>query len=95
MTTPVRRTLAGLFQWPTDGIRVTRPTRYGNPHKVADVGSNAEAVRLFRQDLMAGRLRATVEDVRRELRGRDLYCFCKPGEPCHADVLIEVANADG
>jgi hypothetical protein len=43
---------------------------------------------------MAGRLRVTVEDVRRELRGRDLYCFCKPGEPCHADVLIEVANRD-
>jgi hypothetical protein len=48
MTQPERRTLAGLFQWPKDGIRVTRPTRYGNPHKVADVGSNAEAVRLFR-----------------------------------------------
>ncbi|MDH5796947.1 MAG: DUF4326 domain-containing protein [Paracoccaceae bacterium] len=27
-----------------------------------------------------------------ELRGRDLCCWCKPGEPCHADWLIEAAN---
>jgi hypothetical protein len=26
------------------------------------------------------------------LRGRDLACWCPPGEPCHADVLIERAN---
>ena len=29
-----------------------------------------------------------------ELRGKDLACWCKPGEPCHADVLIEVANQE-
>lgn len=27
-----------------------------------------------------------------ELRGHDLCCWCKPGEPCHADVLIRMAN---
>ena len=27
-----------------------------------------------------------------ELRGRTLCCWCKPGVPCHADVLIELAN---
>lgn len=37
----------------------------------------------------------TVEDVRRELAGKDLACWCKPGHPCHADVLLEVANAAG
>lgn len=26
------------------------------------------------------------------LRGRDLLCWCKPGEPCHVDVLLELAN---
>jgi len=36
----------------------------------------------------------TRHDARRELRGRDLACWCKPGEPCHADVLLEIANAD-
>lgn len=27
-----------------------------------------------------------------ELRGRDLMCFCPLDQPCHADVLLEVAN---
>jgi hypothetical protein len=34
----------------------------------------------------------TVEDVRRELRGKNLACWCS-GSPCHADVLLEIANA--
>jgi hypothetical protein len=25
------------------------------------------------------------------LRGRNVMCWCKPGEPCHGDVLIELA----
>lgn len=27
-----------------------------------------------------------------ELRGRDLACWCAPDQPCHADVLLELAN---
>jgi hypothetical protein len=27
-----------------------------------------------------------------DLRGNNLACWCKPGEPCHADVLLEIAN---
>jgi|SRR6478735_4306621 len=26
------------------------------------------------------------------LRGRDLACWCPPSSPCHADVLLELAN---
>jgi hypothetical protein len=26
------------------------------------------------------------------LRGKSLACWCKPGAPCHADVLLELAN---
>jgi hypothetical protein len=29
--------------------------------------------------------------VREELVGKDLVCFCAP-KPCHADVLLEIAN---
>lgn len=29
----------------------------------------------------------------RDLRGKDLACWCAPGQPCHADVLLELANA--
>lgn len=34
----------------------------------------------------------TVEEIRTELRGKNLACWCKPGAPCHADVLLELAN---
>ncbi len=27
------------------------------------------------------------------LRGKNLACWCKHGQPCHADVLLELANA--
>ena len=34
----------------------------------------------------------TADDIRRELRGRDLVCWCPLDQPCHADVLLELAN---
>ena len=34
----------------------------------------------------------TLDDVRRELRGKNLACFCPLNQPCHADVLLELAN---
>lgn len=30
-----------------------------------------------------------------QLRGHDLCCWCKPGQPCHADVLLQLANGGG
>lgn len=30
-----------------------------------------------------------------ELRGHDLACWCALDAPCHADVLLEIANASG
>lgn len=29
-----------------------------------------------------------------QLRGKQLACWCRPGEPCHADVLLELANRE-
>ena len=51
-----------------------------------------EVVRRYRDDLLAGRLAVTADDAKRELRGRDLACYCPLDVPCHADVLLAVAN---
>ena len=75
---------------PPDVVVVTRPTKWGNPHPLELV--RAEAVRRYREDLLGGRSAVTVEDVKRELRGRDLACYCPLDEPCHADVLLSIAN---
>ena len=45
----------------------------------------------MRMTLGGWRLPFTIDDVRRELAGKDLCCWCPPG-PCHADVLLEVAR---
>lgn len=72
---------------------VTRPSKWGNPHPL-ELGRE-EAVRRYREYLLTGRLPVTVEDARRELHGRDLACYCPLGEPCHADVLLELAGPAG
>ena len=33
------------------------------------------------------------DEIRRELRGHDLACWCPLDQPCRADVLLELANA--
>lgn len=76
---------------PDDVVVVTRPTRWGNPHPL-DLG-RAEAVRRYEEDLLAGRLAVTVDDVKRHLRGKDLACYCPLDQPCHVDVLLAVANS--
>ncbi len=30
--------------------------------------------------------------VKAELKGKNLSCWCKIGEPCHADILLKLAN---
>jgi hypothetical protein len=72
-------------------VYVGRPTKWGNPHRVGPLTAEA-AVARYRDDLLAGRLPVTVADAERELRGRNLLCWCAPGRPCHADVLLDVAN---
>jgi len=39
--------------------------------------------------------RPSIEDIRNELGHKDLACWCPPGQSCHADVLMNIANAPG
>lgn len=66
--------------------------QWGHEYLCAPGEWRGVAVRRFREDLVDGRLSFTVADVRRELAGRDLACWCPLGQPCHADVLLELAN---
>lgn len=53
-----------------------------------------EVVGVYRGALEYGELRYTPEDVRAELAGHDLACWCPLDQPCHADVLLELANQE-
>ena len=74
---------------PDGAVYVGRPTKWGNPFALDDP---VEAVAVYRYELESGRLRVSVDDVRRELAGKDLVCWCASKRPCHADVLLEIAN---
>ncbi len=91
------------WKMPRSTLYVGRPTKWGNPYRVNEREAEqmqdwhacscaSVAVIQFRDDLEQGRLRISVEDVKRELRGKNLACWCPLGEECHADVLLEIAN---
>lgn len=60
---------------------------------VLDEWARGAAVDLFRDHLWRQLRRDAVREMLAELRGHDLVCWCPLDQPCHADVLIELANA--
>jgi len=96
MKQPVRFQRKRTRGWrkPPRGIIVDKTTPWGNFDHDWQIIGRAEAARRYEVDLLAGRNpRVTVEDAKRELRGHDLGCPCPPDQPCHADVLLRIANA--
>jgi hypothetical protein len=89
----IRLSRARGWRLPTGAVVVARPTRWGNPHRIRSEAERSEAVRRYEADLVAGRLRVSLDDVRSRLRGRDLACWCPLDGPCHADVLLRHANS--
>lgn len=85
---------------PPDTVYVGRPSLFGNPFKIEDWGRTGavEAFRLYLKHHHAGKAMATFVEI--NMRGKSLVCWCplvdKDGNPvpCHADVLLEIANAE-
>lgn len=93
------------WRMPPNTVSVCRPGPYGNPHTIKAAryagvqGTDAEVAQHC-----VNRFRAAWASALREypyapfgkviylgpLIGKNLACWCKPGEPCHADVLIEI-----
>lgn len=78
---------------PDGAIVVSRPSKWGNPFTGS---SRADAVAMFEDYLrrmpQQDTGRTVFEEIRRQLRGKDLCCWCPLDQPCHADVLLEIAN---
>lgn len=56
----------------------------------AFVESAEQAIALYEGAWLTGSMR---DRARTELAGKDLVCWCPLDQPCHADVLLEIANA--
>ncbi len=91
------------WRMPADTVYVGRPSRWGNPTDwidfidwleldldVRDRNARKAATVHFRhwigRQLMTGNL------ILADLEGKDLACWCPLDQPCHADILLEIAN---
>ena len=85
----VQRRRTKGWKMPTNTVYVGRPTKWGNPFRAGR--SPRRAVLAFKRVLHFHA--AIVASAKIELRGKNLACWCKIGDPCHADVLLEIANS--
>lgn len=100
--TPIRIQRRSTKGWrmPPNTAYVGRPTIFGNPFMVGQeipflpgrrVADKRHAFSLFVGHApLQSRLVAAAKE---QLRGKNLACWCPRTEPCHADVLLEIANA--
>ncbi len=96
------------WKMPENTVYVGRPTIWGNPYPAGEYTHTcfitkektvlfrdaADAVEEFRNYIEA--MVHCYADPRfrlEELRGKNLACWCPLDQPCHADVLLELANA--
>lgn len=82
------------WRMPPNTVYVGRPTRWGNPWKPGKDGTATHCVREYRLFTERPARIATGwhNEVQIELGGRNLACWCALDKPCHADVLLELAN---
>ena len=86
---------------PPDTVKIDRATRWGNPFVIGEDGTRAECIDKYRR-FVTGRAHTTRKDVLAarewvaahigDLKGKNLACWCPLDGPCHADVLLRLAN---
>ena len=91
------------WKMPPNTVYVSRSTIYGNPF----AGQPVDAVAFYTEwwnkrglingtpifdDAMGLLMGAMFQTEPHPLRGKNLACWCTLDQPCHADVLLEIAN---
>lgn len=105
MAERIQRKRTKGWRMPENAVSVCRPSIWGNDIRIGDdisyytegchSATAADAVDLFRRFQLAHKA-ADPDRFERwisPLRGKDLACWCPLDQPCHADVLLELANA--
>jgi hypothetical protein len=93
MTMPVRIQRKRVKGWrmPENTVYVGRPTKYGNPYQVSCQATDEfrkQQIQKYKQSMSV----MLKQDAVKELNGKNLACFCPLDKPCHADVLLDIAN---
>lgn len=94
------------WRMPANTVYVGRPSQWENTFPVTDDVSPEQAVMRFkvhlasyfgfvdrqRQKLGMSKINGDLEDWIKPLKGKNLACWCPLDQPCHADLLLEIAN---
>jgi len=85
----VQRKRSKGWKMPPNTVYVGRPTRWGNPwiSIFPEVAVKGFALTMSNSNAMR-------QAARNELRGKNLACWCRLDQPCHADVLLKIANEE-
>lgn len=68
----------------------TRTHAWAFPYTFASKAvATQHAIACWRSELTDDRC----AEIKRDLEGQNLACFCALDQPCHADVLLEIANS--
>ena len=97
---PIRVQLSRKKGWkmPPNTISVARPHPMGNPHRVGFcptcgvTHTREEAIEEFEEMFKDNPF--LVAMVEQAIAGKNLACWCRLDQPCHADFLLRLANAD-
>jgi hypothetical protein len=77
---------------PPNTVYVGRPSKWGNQVDWREYGRE-QAVSMYRESIFEGEVdEFFISEVMRELKGKNLACWCPLDQPCHADVLLKIAN---
>lgn len=85
----IQRSRKAGWKMPGNTIYVGRPTIYGNPFEANVTRSAADCVKRYEELTVPHLVR---QNLIKALRGKDLACWCDLDSPCHADVLLKIAN---
>ena len=102
MPVRIQRKRTKGWKMPPNTVYVGRPTIWGNPYTfgqavqfkpgVNTVLITAVGLVLAYRGYLKRMLDAQPGISLEQLRGKNLACWCPLDQPCHADVLLEIAN---
>lgn len=78
---------------PAGAVYVGRGSPWGNPYRVGVMPMNGDNGQTLAEVLWAYENLFLMDKNISALRGKDLACWCPLDKPCHADVLLRLANA--
>ena len=77
---------------PEGAVYVSRPSKWDNPFIIGKDGTREEVIQRYSEYIVPKLFDGDLSI--KEIEGRDLVCWCTP-LPCHADILLELANRQG